>query len=87
MIATAAALQPKRLVIAGVDLFQHPSGAYPGDAATPNDYLLMHDRETELAVLDEALRRFRGEVTVLSDPLARGLGRRRDAGPGAAGLR
>lgn len=87
MIATAAALQPKRLVIAGVDLFQHPSGAYPGDAATANDYLLMHDRETEVAVVDEALGRFRGEVTVLSDALARGLGLRQGAGPGVAGLR
>ena len=87
MVATAAALEPKRLVIAGMDLFQDPSGAYPGDLTTPNDYLLMHDRETELAILDEALRRFRGEVTILSDPLARGLGRRRNAAPGAAGLR
>jgi hypothetical protein len=73
MVATAAALEPMRLVVAGIDLFQHPSGAYPADAATANDYLLMHDRETELAVLDEALRRFRGEVTVLSEPLARRL--------------
>jgi hypothetical protein len=87
MIATAAALEPKRLVIAGMDLFQHPSGAYPGDTETPNDYLLMHDRETELAIMDEALRRFRGEVTVLSDSLARGLVRRRDAGPGTAAPR
>ena len=83
MVAMAASLEPKRLVIAGVDLFQHPSGAYPGDAATPNGYLLMHDRQTELAILDRALRRFRGEVTVLSDPLARGLGLRSGAGPEA----
>jgi hypothetical protein len=83
MVAMAAALEPKRLVIAGVDLFEHPSGAYPGDAATPNDYLLMHDRRTELAILDRALRRFRGELTVLSDPLARGLGLRPGAGPEA----
>ena len=60
MVATAAALEPTRLVIAGMDLFQHPAGAYPGDPTTPNDYLLMHDRETELAIVDEALRRFRG---------------------------
>jgi hypothetical protein len=87
MIATAAALEPRRLVIAGMDLFQHPAGAYPGDPATPNDYLVMHDRATELAVVDLALRRFRGEVTVLSDALSRGLAARRCAaaapGPGA----
>jgi hypothetical protein len=79
MIATAAALAPARLVIAGMDLFQHPAGAYPGDPATPNDYLLMHDRETELAIVEEALGRFGGAVTVLSEPLARGLERRRAA--------
>ena len=86
MVAMAAALEPKRLVIAGMDLFQHPAGAYPGDPATPNDYLLMHDRETEVAILDDALRRFPGEVTLLSDPLARCLEMRR-AGPSAAGGR
>ena len=85
MIATAAALAPKRLVIAGMDLFQHPAGAYPGDRATPNDYLLMHDRETELAIVNEALRRFRGEVTVLSEALAEGLARRRGAAPEPTG--
>ncbi len=85
MIATAAALAPERLVIAGMDLFQHPAGAYPGDPSTPNDYLLMHDRETELAIVDEALRRFRGQVTVLSDALAQGLERRRRAAPERAG--
>src|SRR4029079_17608285 len=31
MIAAAAALQPKRLAIAGMDLYQHPGGRYPGD--------------------------------------------------------
>lgn len=87
MLATAAALEPARLVIAGMDLFQHPAGAYPGDPATPNDYLLMHDRETELAIVDEALRRFRGTVTVLSDALARGLDARPGAGSGRAGVR
>jgi hypothetical protein len=85
MIATAAALEPRRLVIAGVDLFQHPAGAYPGDPATPNDYLVMHDRDTELAVVDLALRRFRGEVTILSEALARGLGARRRAAGGGSG--
>jgi hypothetical protein len=87
MIATAAVLEPARLVIAGMDLFQHPAGAYPGDPATANDYLLMHDRETELAIVEEALGRFRGAVTVLSEPLARGLERRRGAKRERAGVR
>src|SRR3546814_8800955 len=31
MLATAVALQPRHLVVAGVDLFNHPAGAYPGE--------------------------------------------------------
>src|SRR3546814_11606792 len=38
MLATAVALQPRHLVVAGVDLFNHPAGAYPGAAVTPNAY-------------------------------------------------
>jgi len=45
----------------------------------------MHDRETELAIVDEALRRYRGEVTVLSEALAQGLARRRGAAPESTG--
>ena len=85
MVSTAAALAPRRLVIAGIDLFQHPAGAYPGDVVTPNDYLLMHDRETELAIIDLALRRFAGEVVLLSEPLRRALEARRDASATMAG--
>jgi hypothetical protein len=84
MVSTAAALAPRRLVIAGVDLFQHPAGAYPGDAVTPNDYLLMHDRETELAIVDLALRRFPGEALILSEPLRRALETRRAASAATA---
>jgi 3-Deoxy-D-manno-octulosonic-acid transferase (kdotransferase) len=79
MVSTAAALGPRRLVIAGIDLFQHPAGAYPGDPVTPNDYLLMHDRETELAIIELALRRFPGEVVLLSEPLRCALETRRAA--------
>ena len=79
MVSTAAALAPRRLVIAGVDLFQHEAGAYPGDPRTPNDYLLMHDRETELTIIDLALRRFSGEVILLSGPLRHALAARRAA--------
>jgi 3-Deoxy-D-manno-octulosonic-acid transferase (kdotransferase) len=73
MVATAVALAPRRLVIAGIDLFEHPAGAYPGDSATPNAYLLMHDRETELDILAGALRAFAGDLVVLWAPLARAL--------------
>ena len=69
MLATAVALQPSRLVISGVDLFNHPAGSYPGDSTTPNAYSQGHEAESELALLLEALSRYEGELTILSSAL------------------
>jgi len=80
MIATAAALQPACLIIAGMDLFNHPAGAYPDDRRFPNAYLAMHDREVDLAIIRRALASFRGETVILSPPLRAGL-----APPGSTG--
>ena len=80
MVATAAALAPRRLVIAGMDLYAHPAGAYPGEPGIPNEYLLMHDRDTEIDVVALALAGFAGEVEILSPPLARALAARRQTG-------
>lgn len=71
MLATAVALQPKRLVISGIDLFSHPAGSYPGDSSTPNAYTPGHQPDSELALLLEALRAYRGELVILSEALAR----------------
>jgi hypothetical protein len=70
MLATAVALQPDRLVIAGIDLFSHPDGAYPGDTATPNAYSPGHEPDSEALLLMEALGRYRGELVILSEALA-----------------
>lgn len=69
MLATAVALQPSRLVISGVDLFNHPAGSYPGDSTTPNAYSQGHEAESELALLLEALSRYEGELIILSSAL------------------
>src|SRR3546814_18647479 len=69
MLATAVALQPRHLVVAGVDLFNHPAGAYPGDAVTPNAYTAAHEPGTELALLLEALSLYEGDLTILSPAL------------------
>ncbi len=69
MLATAVALQPKRLVVAGIDLFSHPAGSYPGDEKTPNAYSPGHAAESELALLMQALDRYRGELVILSSAL------------------
>lgn len=73
MIAVAAALAPRRLAIAGIDLYEHPAGIYPGAAGAPDGYFLLHDREVELAIIRRSLEGFRGELAILSEPLARRL--------------
>jgi len=73
MIASAAALQPQRLVIAGIDLFAHSEGSYPGEAAS-NRYAPMHARDVEIEILRRVLSEYRGELIVLSEPLQHALG-------------
>jgi hypothetical protein len=69
MMAVAVALQPARLIVAGIDLFQHQAGSYPGDSATPNAYSPGHSRDTELAFLLKVLSNYRGELVILSEAL------------------
>ena len=69
MIVTAAGLAPERLIISGIDLFQHPAGPYPGGSVTANKYSRAHSRDVELALIDLALRNYQGEVIILSDIL------------------
>ena len=75
-VLTAAALQPERLIVAGIDLFRHPDGRYPGDALTRNDYSHVHEMETDLGIMELALRDYRGELIVLSDILQDALAAR-----------
>lgn len=77
MIATAVALQPARLIVAGIDLFQHPAGSYPGDATTANAYSPAHTRESELAFLLMLFRVYEGELIIVGDILAEAWGRHR----------
>lgn len=77
-VLTAAALQPERLTVAGIDLFRHPDGRYPGDVLARNDYSHVHAMDTDLAIMRLALRDYRGELIVLSDELRRELDPRRD---------
>jgi len=73
MLATAVALGPERLVIAGIDLFQDVRGSYPGDSKTVNAYTPRHDREVEIEIIRRALDVYQGEVTILGDVLAQTL--------------
>lgn len=70
MLAVAAALKPGKIVIAGMDLFRHPTGAYPGDSKTANAYAPLHDPDEELDYILSVLDGYRGELVILSDALA-----------------
>lgn len=78
MVATAAALKPRRLVVAGIDLYLDPRGRYPGDRAPDNDFPQMHSRDVELEILEKTLAGFPGEVEILSRTLREALARRRE---------
>ncbi len=78
-IVTAAALAPERLIIGGMDLFRHPDGRYPGEGRSRNEYSTAHKLETELALIDLALRDFCGEVVILSRILRDHLERYRES--------
>lgn len=87
MILAAAALEPRRIVIAGMDLFDDPRGAYPGDEHVDNAYMAGHASGVDVEIIGAALARFRGEVEILSPNLERALRvRSRDAGPQSGGL-
>jgi hypothetical protein len=70
MLATAVALAPGSLVVAGIDLFSDPRGAYPGDDDdTPNAYAAAHERNSESQFIMEILSAYRGELLILGDAL------------------
>jgi hypothetical protein len=77
MIATAVSLLPKRLVIAGVDMFASVSGAYPGNPAAANAYAPAHDRGKELAYILGCLDRHLGELEIYGDVLKSQVQKRR----------
>ena len=74
MVAVAAALAPETLVIAGMDLYRHPAGRYPGSDAMEG-YARGHSAACDLAVIAGALDGFEGRIVLLSPNLARALGR------------
>jgi hypothetical protein len=77
MVATAVALQPRRLILAGIDLYLDPRGRYPGDPTPENDFPQMHSREVELEILHRVLTGYRGETWILSEPLREALAAKR----------
>lgn len=73
MLAAAIQLRPSRLIIAGIDLYLHPHGKYPGETDEPNQYDAIHDRNIDLGFIRAALDHFDGEVDIQSWPLQSAL--------------
>lgn len=76
MVATAAALRPNRLIVAGLDLYRHPAGKYCGDPVSANCYASVHDADVERAAICQALLAFRGELVVVGAALREALAER-----------
>jgi hypothetical protein len=73
MVAAAASLRPERLTIAGIDLFRHPDGRYPGDNRSLNEYSRVHTRDVDIAIIDLALKNYSGELVIFGDTLRQAL--------------
>lgn len=76
MLAVATALAPAQLTVAGIDLYRHAAGRYPGGPALHNAYARAHDRETEVAMILALLRDYAGDLEVHGDPLREALAAR-----------
>jgi len=73
MVAAAVLLRPSQIIIAGIDLYLHPAGKYPGATPELNRYDDIHHRDTDLAIIGLALDRFGGDTTILSEHLRSAL--------------
>jgi len=86
MVATSVGLQPRRLILAGIDLFRDARGRYPGDTLGENDYPQMHSREVDVEILARVLADYQGETVILNEPLREALSARSGSACSAAPL-
>jgi hypothetical protein len=73
MLGVATQLRPSRLIVAGIDLYLHPRGKYPGETDEANQYDAIHDRNIDLAFIRAALDQFDGDVDIQSPQLRSAL--------------
>lgn len=79
MLAAAIALRPQRLIVAGMDMFRHPDGAYAGGARETNAYTPSHSFETDSEFLRHSLGHFTGQLVSYSTAFSE-LAREADGG-------
>jgi hypothetical protein len=73
MIGLAAALNPQWIVVAGIDLYEHPGGRYPSDALAVDGYSRDHNRECDIDFICKSLEQYQGETLVIGDALREAL--------------
>jgi hypothetical protein len=73
MIALAAALNPERIIIAGLDLYEHVAGRYPGDTTAIDGYSRDHNRKHDVELIRMSLAAYGGETIIYSDGLREAL--------------
>lgn len=73
MLMIAVALQPQRLIVAGIDLYRHPEGRYPGDLHANNKYAPCHNVNWELEIIKETLSQYNNELIIVGDILKKSL--------------
>lgn len=69
MLAAAIALRPERLIVAGMDMFRHPDGAYAAGSDV-NAYTPAHGFDVDASFITACLIGFEGELVVYSPALA-----------------
>jgi hypothetical protein len=69
MIFLAVKLAPKRLTIAGVDLYRDARGCYPDDTALSNNYTSDHNADLELNLIVQLLDSYKGKLTIYGENL------------------
>ena len=73
MVALASVLRPRRLVVAGIDLYRHPQGKYAGAADNSEGYTSQHSAEIDLGLIGRTMMEYDGTKIILSDNLRNAL--------------
>jgi hypothetical protein len=69
MVLLAAKLAPRKLTIAGIDLYRDPRGCYPDETNLSNTYTSDYNADRELDLILQLLESYQGELTIYGENL------------------
>lgn len=69
MVFLAVKLAPKKLTIAGIDLYRDPRGCYPDETNLSNTYTSDHNADLELDLILQLLASYQGQLTIFGENL------------------